>query len=32
MNKSRRNAWHKHLRAAKKAKEKRRAEAKAVKK
>jgi hypothetical protein len=32
MNKSRRNAWHKHLRAAKKAKEKRRAEAKTVKK
>jgi hypothetical protein len=32
MNKSRRNAWHKHLKAAKKAREKRRAEAKAAKK
>jgi hypothetical protein len=29
MNKSRRNAWHKHLKAAKKAKEKRQAQAKA---
>jgi len=32
MNKSRRNAWHKHLKAAKKATEKRQAEAKTGKK
>jgi hypothetical protein len=32
MNKTGRNAWHKHLKAAKKAKEKRQAEAKTAKK
>jgi hypothetical protein len=32
MNKTRRNAWHKHLKAAQKAKEKRRAEARTAKK
>jgi hypothetical protein len=32
MNKTKRNAWHKHLKAAKKASEKRRAEAKTSKK
>jgi len=31
MNKSRRNAWHKHLRAAKKAREKRKEQAKTAK-
>jgi len=32
MNKTKRNAWHKHLKAAKKATEKRQAEAKKTKK
>jgi hypothetical protein len=31
MNKTKRNAWHKHLKAAKKAKEKKQAQAKASK-